>query len=148
MTVMNGSSYSSEPTIAELLRGLVSDAKLLMRQELALAKREIYTELGKTKAALLSLSIGIGIAAIGGLLLIIMLVHLLHALTPLPLWACYGIVGGALLVLGGVFLYRGKEKIAQIEVVPQQTLETMQENIQWIKAKVSSNMISKKHVQR
>jgi hypothetical protein len=148
MTVVNGSPYSSEPTIGELLRGLVSDAKLLIRQELALAKHEVCAELGKTKAALLSLSIGIGIAAIGGLLLIIMLVHLLHALTRLPLWACYGIIGGMLSVLGGVLLYRGKAKVAQIQMVPQQTVETMLENIRWIKAKASSNMISKKHVQR
>jgi Putative Actinobacterial Holin-X, holin superfamily III len=129
------------------LRGLASDAKSLMRQELALAKHEVYNELGKTKTALLSLSLGIGIAAIGGLLLIIMLVHLLHALTQLPLWACYGIVGGVLSVLGGVLLYHGKEKIAQIQMVPQQTMETMQENIRWIKDKSISHVISKKHVQ-
>jgi len=145
---MHGSPYSSDPSIAELLRGLVSDAKLLMRQELALAKHEVYTELGKTKAALFSLSLGIGIAVIGGLLLIIMLVHLLHAFTRLPLWACYGIVGGMLSVFGGVWLHRGKEKIAHIEMVPQQTIKTLQENIPWIKAKVSSNRLLKKHVQR
>src|SRR5262245_62081640 len=135
---MHGSPYSSDPTIPELLRGLVSDAKLLMRQELALAKQEVYTELGKTKAALLSLSLEIGIAAIGGLLLIITLVHLLHALTRLPLWACYGIVGGMLSVFGGVWLYRCKEKIGHIEVLPQRTMETMQENIRWLKPKNSS----------
>jgi hypothetical protein len=42
----------------------------------------------------MSLGIGIGLAAIGGWLLILMLVHLLQALTAFPLWACYGLVGG------------------------------------------------------
>lgn len=40
----------------------------------------------------MSLGIGIGIAAIGGWLLILMLVYLLQALTALPRWACDGLV--------------------------------------------------------
>ena len=83
---MNSSFDNSEPTLAQLVHGLVSDAKLLMRQELALAKHEIQGEVGKTKTALVSLGVGIGITAVGGLLLIVMLVHLLNALTEWPLW--------------------------------------------------------------
>jgi hypothetical protein len=44
--------------------------------------------------AVMSLGIGNGLAAIGGWLLILMPLHLVHALTALPLWARYGIVGG------------------------------------------------------
>jgi hypothetical protein len=123
------------------MHGLVSDAKLLMRQELALAKHEIQGEVGKTKTALVSLGVGISITAVGGLLLIVMLVHLLNALTEWPLWLCYGIIGGVCAIAGVVLLYRGKQHISQIDMVPQQTVETMKENVRWIKKKATSEQI-------
>jgi hypothetical protein len=135
---VNSPLYNPEPTLAQLVSDLVSDAKQLMRQELALAKHEIHEEVRKTKVALVSLGAGIGIVAIGGLLLIVMLVHLLNALTGLPLWACYGIVGGVCAIVGVVLLYRGKQQMSQIDMVPQQTVETMKENVRWIKGKAIS----------
>ena len=138
---VNGAPHNSEPTLAQLVNGLVSDATLLLRQELALAKYEIYEEAGKTKTAVASLGVGIGIAAVGGLLLIIMLVHLLRALTDWPLWMCYGIVGGVCTIVGVVLLYRGKQRLSQIEMVPQQTVETMKENVRWLKEKATLRRI-------
>ena len=68
-----------------------------------------------------------------------MLVHLLQALTALPLWACYGIVGG-LLAAGGIgLLVLGTQMLAQLHLVPQDTVETMKENVQWPKEEVRPN---------
>lgn len=136
---MNPAVYTPEPTLAQLLTGLIHDVQKLLRQEVALAKHEVRVELRKTMGAVMSLGIGIGIAAIGGWLLILMLVHLLHALTALPLWACYGIVGGLFAVGGIVLLVLGKQKLARIHLIPQKTVETMQEDVQWIKARVRAN---------
>jgi Putative Actinobacterial Holin-X, holin superfamily III len=138
---VNSAPHNSEPTLAQLVNGLVSDVTLLLRQELALAKYEIYEEAGKTKAAVASLGVGIGIAAVGGLLLIIMLVHLLRALTDWPLWMCYGVVGGVCAIVGVVLLYKGKQQLSQIEMVPQQTVETMKENVRWLKEKATLRKI-------
>jgi Putative Actinobacterial Holin-X, holin superfamily III len=138
---VNSTPYQTEPTLAELVSELVNDAKQLLRQELALAKHEIREEVRKTKTALISLGVGIGIAAIGGLLLIVMLVHLLNALTELPLWSCYAIVGGVCTIVGMVLLYRGKQRLAEIDVIPQQTVETMKENVRWIKKNSTSEKI-------
>ena len=91
---MNPGVSSREPTVTQLLTGLMQDAQKLLRQEVALATHELRRELRTIRRTVMSLGIGIGLAAIGGWLLILMLVHLLHALTALPLWACYGIVGG------------------------------------------------------
>src|SRR5919198_5821172 len=138
---MDAAPSNSEPSLAQLLTGIVNDAKELMRQELALAKHEIREDLRKTKTAMLSLGIGIGVAAIGGLLLILMLVHLLQALAGRPLWVCYGIVGGLFLIMGGVLFLIAKHTIARIDVVPPQTVETMKENVQWIKERATSDRI-------
>jgi Putative Actinobacterial Holin-X, holin superfamily III len=136
---VNNSPYTSEPSVTELLTGLVNDAKVLLQQEVALAKHELRAELRQIILAMMSLGIGGGIAAIGGFLLILMLVHLLQALTALPLWACYGIVGGLFAMVGGVLLVLGKQKLAHMHLVPQDTVETMQENAQWIKEQLTPN---------
>jgi hypothetical protein len=139
--VVNSASHNSEPTLAELVNGLMSDAKLLVRQELALARHELYEEARKTKTAAVSAGVGVGIGAIGGLLLIIMLVHLLRALTEWPIWTCYGIVGGIFAVVGVTLLYSARRQISQIYVVPQQTVETMKENVRWFKRKTALKRI-------
>jgi hypothetical protein len=136
---MNPAVYTSKPTLTELLTALMNDAMTLLRQEVALAKHELRAELWNIILAVVSLGVGGGIAAIGGLLLILMLVHLLQALTALPLWACYGIVGGLFAVVGGVLLLLGKQKLARMHLVPQDTAETMKENVQWIKEQVRLN---------
>lgn len=132
---VNSASHNSQPTLAQLVNGLMSDATLLLHQELALAKHEFYEEARKTKTAVASLGAGIGIAAIGGLLLIIMLVHLVRALTEWPIWTCYGIIGGICAMAGVALLYRGKQHISQINIVPQLTVETMKENVRWFRKK-------------
>jgi len=137
----NHSSSSSEPSLAALLSGIVNDAKNLLLQEFTIAKLEVQDELRKTKSAAISFGIGIGIAAIGGLLLILMIVHLLADLTEIPLWGCYGIVGGILLVIGIIFLVTGKQTAEKIDVIPPQTTETLKENARWLKEQTTSNRV-------
>jgi hypothetical protein len=145
---VNPGVYPREPTVAQLLTGLMQDAQTLLRQEVALATHELRRELRNTIRAVMSLGIGIGLAAIGGWLLILMLVHLLHALTALPLWTCYGIVGG-LLAAGGIgLLVLGKQKLVQLHLVPQDTVETMKENVQWLKEQVRPNSRATRDRQR
>jgi len=143
---VNGHLYNSEPynsansgpTISQLVSDLMADASQLIHQEVALAKHEIHGEIRKTTGALTALGVGVGLAALGGLLLIIMVVHLLNALTPLPLWACYGIVGGFCAIVGVIALYMGKQRLSQIDIVPQDTVATVKENVQWIKEKTKA----------
>jgi hypothetical protein len=126
----------------------MGDAKELLRQELALAKHEIGEEVSKTKLALIALGVGIATATIGGLLLIFMLVHMLNAFTGLPLWASYGIIGGILNVIGMVMVWRGKNTMSHIGIVPYETVETMKENMRWIKRNAISNKTYKKREQQ
>jgi hypothetical protein len=131
-----------QPSLASLVGGIVNDAQQLIRQEVALARREIQDELNKIKTAALSVGVGVGVGLLGGLMLCFMLVHLLHWATgyrgevdpaAIPLWGCYGIVGALFLVISVMLFYIGKSKAQQVDLVPRQTVETMKENVQWIK---------------
>jgi hypothetical protein len=124
-----------EPTIVSLVGGIVNDVRALLKQELALAKREVTDELNKAKGVVILLGIGIGSAAVGGLLLVFMLVYLLHWASSerLPLWGCYGIVGAALMILAGGLLFFGKRRAGAVHLMPEQTIATMKDNVSWIK---------------
>ena len=101
-----GLETHAEPSWASMLAGIAEDAKQLLLQEVALTKLEVRYELVKAKSAAIALGIAIGIIAIGSMLLALMLVHGLAALTAVPLWGCYGIVGGGFAAIGaGVLLF-------------------------------------------
>lgn len=152
-----------EPTMVSLVGGIVNDVQTLLKQELALARREATDELNKAKEVVILLGIGIGSAALCGLLLVFMLIYLLHWASSerLPLWGCGGIVGAALMILtGGLFLFVkrragavhlmpehiialmilaggrlffGKETAGAVHLMPEQTIATMKDNVSWIK---------------
>lgn len=135
----NGSEPNSEPSFISLVRGIASDAKDLLMQEAALTKLELQCELRKAKTTAIALGIGVGTFAIGGILLMLMLVHALAAFTVVPLWACYGIVGIVLFALGGILLTVAKTKTEALNVVPQPTVERMKETAQWLTKPSTSN---------
>jgi hypothetical protein len=118
------SDPASAASLVTLVGGLIHEAKELLAHELELATLEVRQQVGKTKQALRALGSGIGIAVAGGMVLTIMLVHLLEVLTGLPLWGCYGLVGGVLALAGSVLLARGKAQAHAIAVVLPQTAET------------------------
>jgi hypothetical protein len=136
---MDRSQQFSEPGLVWLLGGIASDAKELLLQELALTKLEVQNELDKAKSAAIVLSIGIGTIVTGGTLLTLMAVHVLAALTVVPLSGCYGIVGGVVVILGTLLLATVKPKVEKLAVVPQQTVARIKESAQWLTNQTTSN---------
>lgn len=129
------STITSGPTMTALVSGIIADAQALMRQELKLAKVEIKQELVKTRDAAISFGAGAGALVWATVLLTLMVVFLINWATngAIPLWGCFGIVGGVMLAIGVTLLFIGKSRVESINLVPPQTAETLQENVQWIK---------------
>lgn len=129
----------SPASMSALVGGIINDAQTLIRQEVALIRRELQDEINKAKTAAISLGVGTGVAFLGLIMLCFMLVHLLHWLTgaadprALPLWGCYGIVALVFFIIGGFLFYVAKSKVNEMHLVPPQTAESMKENVQWIK---------------
>jgi len=124
---------NSEPSLASLVSGIVNDAQALIKQEMALARREFADELNKAKQATLSLGVGAAVVGLGGVLLTLMLVHVLHEEVQMKLWLSYLIVGGVLAIAGATLLLFARAKASEISLMPKQTVETLRENVQWIK---------------
>jgi hypothetical protein len=121
----------TNPSMTSLVSGIVTDLQRLLRQEMELARTEVRHEWDKAKTAAGALAVGAGLLAVGGLLLCFMFVHLIHYF-GLPLWGCFGIVGGVLLLAGVVLEGTGYARAKSVHVVPPQTAQTLKENVQWI----------------
>lgn len=120
----------SQPGVASMVGGIVEDAQKLVRQEIALAQHEIGQawDKGKTAGALLAAALAVFI--VGGVLLGIMLAKLLEQLWPNHEWACFGIVGGLAVLLGGALSYYGLHRIKEVHVSLPQTTEPLHEDVQ------------------
>jgi hypothetical protein len=116
------------PSFVSLIGGIANDAKELLLREIALTKLEVQYELRKAKSKALALGIGIGVSVLGGICLVLMLVHLLASLTSIPLWGCYGIVGSLLVVVGGVLLMAAKTKADEPDAVPLRMVKRIKES--------------------
>jgi len=137
-------STSAEPGVTGLISGIISDIGDLIRQEFRFAKAEIKVDFGKTKQAATALALGAGAASVAGLLLLWMLVHLLHWLSipeasrsahdpaSLPLWACFGIVGGVIGVVAAFLVAGAVAKFKSFNPLPDETAKSLEENVKWI----------------
>jgi len=121
----------SGTSVTELVTGIVHDAQTLLEQQLALFKQEMREDIQKTRDAITSLALSSGLLLVGAILLSLMLVHLLFWLVPsLPLWACFGIVGGVLAVLGGILGFQAQEQLRTVNPA-EKTAKGLKENLEW-----------------
>lgn len=129
---------TSRNGIVGLLSGLIGDVRTLFRQELQLMRDEFFSEVAKVRQGTVAIGAGVACGAIGGLLLLMMLVQALHEFAGLPLWASYGVIGFILLAVGFALLVKGKHSLQTFSAMPRKSLRSMKEDAQWIKEQMSS----------
>jgi hypothetical protein len=128
-----------DASLATLLSGIVGDAQELVRKEIALARQEIREELSVAKDAGTALVIAGAVLGVGGLFLLITLALGLADLLDWPAWAGFGVVGLVAAIAGAVMLSSARQRLQQVHPVPERTVETMKENVEWIKDRTTSD---------
>jgi len=106
-------------SISAIISGLVADTKNLLISELTLTKLELQREITKAKAVAIMIAVGVGVGFIGAIALVFMFVHILATVTFVPLWGCFGIGGGALVLLGALTMMSGKIKSKNVTLLPR-----------------------------
>jgi VIT1/CCC1 family predicted Fe2+/Mn2+ transporter len=126
-----------ERPIGQVAKELTGDLSLLVRQEIELAKAEMAQK-GRTAAPGLGMFGGAGIVALcaaGAITAFLVLVFSLF----LPGWAAALIIGAVLAAAAYVLIKQGKERVADAgKPVPEQTIETVKEDVEWAKTRASS----------
>jgi putative Mn2+ efflux pump MntP len=127
-----------QPSVASLVGGILEDGQKLVRQEVALARREVAETCDRAKTGIALLSGALAVCSVGGVMFGLMLVKLLQEfLLPNREWACFGIVGVLFAFLGGALLYGGLKKINDVQLSLPQTEKTLHDDAQAIGAAVS-----------
>jgi uncharacterized membrane protein YqjE len=125
-----------EPSIADLVRNAVRDAQELVRSEIALAKTEAREEASRYARGAALLAGAALAAAIGIVFLMAALAWAIVDLTGWPVWAGFGVVTLAMLLVAGALAYVGRNRMTARRHMPR-TVDTLRENREWIRARTS-----------
>lgn len=131
MTIVDGNSRRERST-GELVKDLSEQASTLVRQEMELAKAEM-AEKGKKAGAGFGLLAG---AAVAGLLMLgALTAFLILALNEgMEAWVAALIVTVLWGVVAGGLALIGREKLREMGTpVPEKTVESVKEDIEWLK---------------
>ena len=123
--------------VGELLKQLANEMTTLMRQELELAKAEMREKAGKAGP-------GFGMWGAAGAMALLALgaltAFLILALDgAMPNWLAALIVALVYATIAGLLYLRGKRKVDEAgSPVPEQTIDTLKEDVQWAKHPTTS----------
>jgi uncharacterized membrane protein YqjE len=115
--------------MSAVLQDIVANIQEIFRSEFRLAKVEIREEAAKLVKSSIPLGIGIlaSLYAIGFLLL-----AAVHALSlVVDPWLASLIVGAAVLLIAVICINVGRSRLKQVKVVPEKTVQSVRENVQW-----------------
>lgn len=130
---MEARQGSSDSSLGDLFGALAQDTSTLIRQEIQLASREMTqkaTNVGKN----------LGLLVAGGFVAFAAFLFLLGALTyglislfTLPWWLSFLIVGVLAALAAFILVQRGIEALKRTTLTPQQTVDTLKEDVAWAK---------------
>lgn len=127
------STSQDNRSLGELFSALANDTSTLVRKEVELAKTEMTqkaTRVGKDIGFLLA---G-GAVAYAGFLAILAAIAIGLGQLGVPWWLAALLVGVVVAAIGGFLVMRGLSALRQETPLPQQTIDTLKEDAEWVKA--------------
>src|SRR5688572_28959702 len=140
MTVIDGRRQAvRDRSTGELVKDLSRDTSLLVRQEIALAKAEM-AEKGEKAGIGLGMLAGAAVAAL--LMLGTLTTFLVLALDgAMPAWTAALVVTLLWGVVAGVLSLLGRQTLREMgSPMPEQTMESVKEDIEWLKERNRSEV--------
>ena len=127
-------AYDQDTSISGLIKGLLDDARDLIREEMQLARAEIREEVAKLGTAVAAFAVAAAVGLIGAVLFSVALGGALAYVLRWPSWAGYGIAALVFLAGGwGLFLY-ARGRLRAMRGLPN-TSDSVKENLAWMQKK-------------
>ena len=125
-------------SIRGLIRGILTDLRTLIREEIALARVELREQAGRARMAAMSFGMAAAALAFGATFLLIAVAIAIADLLNWPVWTGFLIVAVVLSLVGLVTLSSGRKQLRAFHAVPEETVSTLKENSEWIAKRLSS----------
>ena len=122
---------ATDRSVADVLQDILRNVQDILRSEVRLAKAEIRQEATQAAAAALWMTIGVVGLLSAWMFLLWTAVYALS--TVLPLWAATLVVAVAVACAGGTVLTAGLRRFTRMKPMPERTIESLQENLEWMK---------------
>jgi len=123
----------TDRSIAAVLSDIVGDLQQIVRAEVRLATVEVREELAKAKrGAAMLVTAGIVLILAAGFALL----AAVYALATIwPPWAAALTVAVGVAAAGGLCAIIGLHRLKDVHLLPQRTVSTVRENMQWAKTR-------------
>ena len=132
-----------ERSIGQLLKELTQESSTLLKQEMTLAKTEMSEKASRVGANLGEVAVGGAIAFLGAIALLLAVVYGLTSLLNMFMslgvsaWLAPLIVVAVLAAVGYSLIKKALATLKQESIAPQRTTQSLQENKEWLKQKIS-----------
>ena len=121
-------------SIGDLFSELANETSVLVRQEVALAQTELTQKAVKVGKNIGYLILGGSIAFIA--LQAVVVAVIVGLAFIIPLWLSALIVGVVIGIIAAILIYRAVDNLRNANLAPQETVETLKEDAQWLKRQV------------
>ena len=122
---------ATDRSVADVLQDILRNVQDILRSEVRLAKTEIRQE--ATQAATAALWMTIGVVGLLSAWMFLLWTAVYALSTVLPLWAATLVVAVAVACAGGTVLTAGLRRFTRMKPMPERTIESLQENLEWMK---------------
>lgn len=132
-----------ERSLGQLLKELTSETTTLLKQEVSLAKTEMSEKASRVGTNLGSLAVGGGVAFLGALALLTAAIYGLTSILDqlmslgVAVWLAPLLIGLILAAVGYSLVNKALEILKRESLTPQRTTQSLQENKEWLKEKIS-----------
>jgi uncharacterized membrane protein YqjE len=122
---------AEERSVSDVLQDIVRNLQDMVRSEIRLAKLEIREEARRA----ISSGIWIAVGTVGAVSAwIFLLWTLAYALaTRMPMWAATLVVAVVMAAAAAVLIMGGIRSAKRIQPIPERTVESVKENLEWMK---------------
>jgi hypothetical protein len=130
-------------SIGQLLKELTQESSTLLKQEVDLAKTEMSEKASRVGANLGEVAVGGAVALLGSIALLLAAVYGLTSILDkimshgISVWLAPLIVGVVLAAVGYSMIKKALATLKQESITPQRTTQSLQENKEWLKQKIS-----------
>ncbi len=132
-----------ERSIGQLLKELTQESSTLLKQEVSLAKTEMSEKASRIGANLGEVAVGGAVALLGAIALLLAAVYGLTSILnnfmnqEVAVWLAPLAVGGILAAVGYSLIQKALATLKQESLTPKRTTQSLQENKEWLKEKIS-----------